>query len=234
MLKTIMGMLLSLTERDGGGVHDTEVEAEHLAVGDLLEFGGFVVDFRVCGVDAVDGGGLEKDVCLDLHGAEAGGGVGGEEGVAGAGGEDDDAILLEVAHGAAANVGLGDLVHLDCGHDATEEAEFFDGVLKGDGVNDGREHAHVVGGDTVHVDGLLGDAAEEVTATNDDADLAAEGVNGSYFCGDFVDEDGINAESLCLRPRASPEILRRTLLNMSELSIAWGRTRITGPESGRI
>ena len=103
--------------------------------------------------------------------------------------------LLEMAHGAAADVGLGDLVHLDGGHDAAEEAELFDGVLERDGVDDGGEHAHVVGGDAVHVDGLLGDSAEEVSAADDDADLAAEGVDGGDFGGYFVDEDGVDAEA---------------------------------------
>src|SRR5438270_13744711 len=97
----------------------------------MVELSGFFVDFGVGGVDAVDGGGFEEDVGFDLHGAEAGGGVGGEEGVTGAGGEDDDAALFEVAHGAAADVGLGDFVHLDGGHDAAVEPQLFDGVLEG-------------------------------------------------------------------------------------------------------
>ena len=160
-----------------------------------VEFCGVVVDLGVGGIDAVDGGGLEQDVGLDLHGAQAGGGVGGEEGVAGAGGEDDDAVLFEVAHGAAADVGLGYLVHLDGGHDAAVEAQLLDGVLQGDGVDDGGEHAHVVGGDAVHVDGLLGDAAEEVSSADDDADLAAEGVDGGDLCGYFVNENGVDAET---------------------------------------
>ena len=74
-------------------------------------------------------------------------------------------------HGAAANVGLGDLMHLDRGHDAAVQAALLDGVLQGDGVDDGGEHAHVVCGDAVHVDGLLGHSAKEVAAANDDANL---------------------------------------------------------------
>jgi hypothetical protein len=54
----------------------------------------------------------------------------------------------------------------------------------------------VVGGDAVHIDCLLGDATEEVSATNDDAYLAAKGVNCGYFGGYFVDEDGVNAKTL--------------------------------------
>ena len=189
------GHVVVFAERYGSGIHDAEVEAENVRVGDLLEFGGFVVEFGIGGVDAVDGGGLEEYVGFDLHGAEAGGGVGGEEGVAGASGEDDDATLFEVAHGAAADVRFGDLVHFDGRHDAAEETELFDGVLKGDGVDDSGQHAHVIGGDAVHVDGLLGDAAEEISSSDDDAYLAAEGVNCSDFSGDFVDEDGVDTKA---------------------------------------
>jgi hypothetical protein len=42
----------------------------------------------------------------------------------------------------------------------------------------------------------LGYAAEEVATANNDAYLAAEGVDGGDFCGDFVDEDGVDAETL--------------------------------------
>ena len=54
----------------------------------------------------------------------------------------------------------------------------------------------MIGGDAVHVDRLLGDSAEEVASSDDDADLTAEGVNGGDFCGYFVDKDGVDAEAL--------------------------------------
>jgi hypothetical protein len=54
----------------------------------------------------------------------------------------------------------------------------------------------VVGGHAVHVDSLLGDAAEKVTSSDDDSYLAAESVDGGDFGGDFVDEDGVDAETL--------------------------------------
>src|SRR5579864_1916995 len=123
------GHVVVFTEGDGGGVHDAEVEAEDIGVGDLVEFGGFVVDFGVGSVDTVDGGGFEEDVRFDVHGLQAVGVVGREEGVAGAGSEDNDAAFFEVAHGAAADVGFGYLMHLDGGHDAAMKAKFLDGVL---------------------------------------------------------------------------------------------------------
>src|SRR5208283_3596851 len=149
----------------------------------------------VGGIDAVDRGGLEQDVGLDLHGAQAGCGVCGKEGVSCAGGEDEDAAFFQVAHGAAADVRLGDLADFNGGHDAADQAELLDGVLQRDGVDDGGEHAHVVCGDAVHVDGLLGDAAEEVAASNDDSDLASEGVDSGDLGGHLVNEDSVDAEA---------------------------------------
>jgi hypothetical protein len=53
----------------------------------------------------------------------------------------------------------------------------------------------VVGGDAIHVDGLLGDSTEEVSSPDDDSNLAAEGVNGRELFGYFVDENGVDTEA---------------------------------------
>jgi len=53
----------------------------------------------------------------------------------------------------------------------------------------------VIGGDAIHVNCLLGDSAKEVSSPNNDADLAAEGVNGGKFFGYFVNEYGVNTEA---------------------------------------
>src|SRR6187399_3150369 len=50
-------------------------------------------------------------------------------GVAGAGGEDHDPALLEVADGAPADEGLGHRAHLDGGHDAGQDAGLLERVL---------------------------------------------------------------------------------------------------------
>jgi hypothetical protein len=86
-------------------------------------------------------------------------------------------------------------VHLNRTHHTAKDASFFDGILEGYGVVDGGEHAHVVGCDAVHVDGLLGHSTEEVTASDYDSDLATEGVNCCKLFGYFVDENSIDAEA---------------------------------------
>ena len=101
-------------------------------------------------VDAVDLGRLEQDLGVDLDGAQRGGRVGREVRVAGAGHEDRDPALLEVADGAAADVRLGDLVHRDRGHDPGRDAGPLERVLEGQAVHHRREHADVVAGRAVH------------------------------------------------------------------------------------
>src|SRR5690606_31614358 len=126
---------------------------------------------RVGVIDAVDLGGLEQQVGVDLDGAQGGAGVGGEEGVAGAGGEDGNAALFEVADGAAADVVLADVVDLDGAHDPDLAAELFQGVLHGQGVDDRGEHAHLVAGDAVHAGGGQAGAAEDVATADDQGDF---------------------------------------------------------------
>ena len=108
---------------------------------------------------------------LDLERALRGDGVGREVRQAGAGAEDDDAALLEVALGAARDVRLGDLGHRDGGLHARLGAGLLEEVLQGERVHDGAEHAHVVGAAAVHAALRELGAAEEVAAADDDRDL---------------------------------------------------------------
>ena len=86
---------------------------------------------RVGVVDAVDAVlGHQQHLGVDLDRAQRGGGVGGHVGVAGAGGEDDDAPLLEVADRAAPDVRLGDLLDGDRRLRADVAADLLDGVLE--------------------------------------------------------------------------------------------------------
>src|SRR6478736_3429362 len=179
-------------EREGGRVHDVEPLLERLDERELVVFDGVVVLFRVLVVDAVHLGGLHDDVGVQFRGAEGGGGVGGEIRVAGAGDEDDDAALLKVAHGAAHDERLGDLVHRDGGLDAGLDAHFLEAVHDGEAVDDGREHAHVVAGGAV--DAAFGalQAAEDVAAADHDAHLHAEVVDFLHLFAHPLERGGVD------------------------------------------
>lgn len=128
----------------------------------------------VCGVDAVHFGGFEEDIAVELGCSERGAGVRGEEWVACSCCKDDDASFFEVADGAASDEGLGDGADVERGHDAGVDPDGVEFFFEGDGVHDGAEHAHVVGGGLLDVSGFgeLG-AADDVSASDDDGDLCA-------------------------------------------------------------
>src|SRR5215468_6430939 len=54
----------------------------------------------------------------------------------------------------------------------------------------------MVGGDAVHVAGLLGYAAEEIAASDHNGDLHAEGMDVGQFGGNFVNAGRVDAKSL--------------------------------------
>src|SRR5699024_6489048 len=92
---------------DGGGIHYRQLVFDDLVVGEVLVARGGLVLGRVGTVHAVDLGGLQQQVRADLDGAQGGGRIGGEERIAGAGGEQGEAALLALTYGAAPEEVLG-------------------------------------------------------------------------------------------------------------------------------
>ena len=54
----------------------------------------------------------------------------------------------------------------------------------------------MVGGDAIHVAGLIGQATEEVAAADHHGDLRAQGVDILQFGGNLVNAVGIHSEAL--------------------------------------
>jgi len=116
----------------------------------------------------------DLDYGADLDRAQRARGVGREEGVAGTGREDHDAPLLEVPDRASPDVRLGHRAHLDRGEHARLQARLLERILEGEGVDDRREHAHVVGRRPVHAVGARRHAPEDVAAADHDGNLDAQ------------------------------------------------------------
>src|SRR5262249_410594 len=156
-------------------------------IADLVEHLGVFHQNGIGIVDAIDFGGLQDGVGLDLHGTQGSGGVGGKVRIAGAGGEDDHSSLLQVADGAPAAGWFGGLVHFDGRNQARIDGAVVQSILQGERVDDRGEHAHVVGGNAVHVARLVGHATEEIAASHYDCSLHAERVHLLDLTGDLVD-----------------------------------------------
>ena len=169
------------------------------------------VELGVGAVDAVDArvGALAEQLGPDLGRPQRRRGVGGEERVAHAGGEDDDAALLEVADGPAPDVGLGHLGHVQRAQHPGGLALLLEGVLEGQGVDHRAQHAHGVGGGAVHAAARPGGAAPDVAAADHDGQLEAAALLAraiSLAMRSTVAASMVSSEAA--EARASPDILR--------------------------
>lgn len=180
---------------EGIGVHDLEVFFEGFLEGEFIVSTSVGVGGGVAGVHAVDLGGLEQNVAGEFGGAKGSASVGGEVGVSGSGGEDDDAALFHVSEGATSDEGLGDGSDFEGGHDAGMRALGFEGLAEGERIDDGAEHAHVVGGGPLDVPGFgEAGASDDVPAPNDDRDLGAVVGGVVDFAGNEAEFVGVDPE----------------------------------------
>ncbi len=150
---------------------------------------------RVAVVDAVHGVLRHQDrLGADLERPQRRGGVGREERVARPSGEDHDPALLQVAHGAPADVRLRNLGHRQGREHAGLRAAPLERVLDGHRVEHAREHPRVVGRRPVHPGRRPFHAADDVAAADDDRDLRAVLVDGHDLAGERLDALLVDAE----------------------------------------
>src|SRR6266481_4485532 len=189
------GQIVFLAERDGRGIHYAQAALQHVEIGDGFDHGSRGHEFGIGIVDAVDLGGFHNDVGLDLHGAQRSRGIGREIGIAGSAAKDDHPAFFQMPQGAAANERFRHLVHFQRGHNTGEHTLLFEGILQSERVDHGGQHAHVVGGNAVHIAGLLGHAAKEVSSAYYNGDLRPQFVNFSDFARNLVNTAGFNPKT---------------------------------------
>ena len=99
-------------------------------------------------------------------------------------------------HGPAADIGLRHLVHGNGAHYPGGHPGFLQGVLEGQGVDHGGQHAHVVGHGPVDPLGAGFQAPEDVAAAHHDADFHLQVNHVLDFPGDGSQGGGVQAEFL--------------------------------------
>ena len=104
----------------------------------------------------------------------------------------------------AKDVGLCDGDHVERRLHARGNAPLFDGVHHGERVDDGREHAHLVGGGAVHIGALP--APPEVAPADDERDLHAHIVYFDELIDDARDDLFVETELLIARKRFAREL----------------------------
>ena len=202
-------------EREGREVHDLQTAVEDLLERDFAEFRRRGVLLRVGRIDAVHAGALQHHVGLDLDAAQRRRRVGREVGIRRAAPDDHHVARFEVFDGTGFGVVFADGFHADRGEHLASDAVVFERRLERQRVDDRGEHAHLV---ALHaVEALFGarEAAEDVAAADDDADLDAR------CCGGF-DLLGVGLQHLGGKP-VFLSALQRFAAQFQEYSLVFHR-----------
>src|SRR5690606_11153600 len=190
------GHLVVAAQADGGKVHHLQLAVQYAIIGQAFELLGVGILERIGRVYTIDLGGLEHHVRIDFNGPQAGGRVGGAKGAAGTGGKDHHFAALEVAHGLATVVVVGDADHGDGRHDQGGDVGAFQGITHGQGVHHGGQHAHVVTGDAIHAGGGQRRATEQVATADHQADLDTDPHQLTDFQRHTIEHLGVDTEFL--------------------------------------
>ena len=133
-----------------------------------------------------------------------------------------------MAFSAAADHRLAHLVHLDRGLHAGLDAELLKRVLHRERVHHGGEHAHVIGLRTVHPLRRARHAAEDIAATDHEADFEARFLGRLHFLGEFGNEHRIDPELLIPHQHFAREFQEHALDRGKAHGNAGLRARIAG------
>ena len=121
-----------------------------------------------------------------------------------------DLILFDlspqVAHGAAADVILANVVHRYRGHDAGVDADAFQRILQGQRVHYRGQHAHVITGYPVDARLRQPGAAKDVAAADDDGYFYAETADFGDLGSDPVNDRRIDSVILPAQQRLAAEL----------------------------
>ena len=94
-----------------------------------------------------------------------------------------------MSDGPTSDVGLSDLSHVDRRLDPCGVAHLFEGVLESQGINDGSQHAHVIGLSSVHPGALSGHATPDVSPADHHSDVNIELITDcDNFTGNLGDD----------------------------------------------
>ena len=195
-IEDVNRQVVVLTHADGREVHHLEVAGEHLGIGDVGELRGGRVFFGVGGVNTIHSRALEHHVGLDFNAAQRRARVSSKIGRARACGENAHFSGFHRVDGAPFRVEFAHRLHADGREHLVGHAGGIERRGERERVDDGGHHAHLVALHAVEPFFRTAEAAEDVAATDDDADFHAQVV-------DFLDLLCILGEPLHVDARAT-------------------------------
>src|SRR5882757_1066747 len=178
---------------DRGRIHHVQLVGEDPVEGQRGKADGGRIPHRIVGIDTVHLGRLQEHVGVDFDRTQRRRRIGGEEGIAGAGGEYHHPPFLEMTHSPPADVVLADLVDTNGRHDARVHSQSLERVLHGKRIHDGGQHAHVIGRDAIHSRPGEPGAAKDVATADDHGGLHAHRNDLLQFPGNTLEYGRVHA-----------------------------------------
>ena len=114
-------------------------------------------------------------------------------------------------------------------HHAGEDILLLQRVLQRQRIDHRGQHAHVIGGDAVHLLGLLGHAAEEVSAAHHDGDLDAQAVHIGELGRDLVHALIVDTKALAGGQSLAGNFQKNAFVNRSSPCVSRYPWRLTIP-----
>ena len=184
------------TQGDSSAIHHAQPFVYRLDIRERVVTPGIGIRLGVSIVHAIDFGGFDHHLGIDFHRAQGAGRIGGEIGVACPGPQDHHPPFFQMTDCPAANVGLGDSLHLDGGLHSRDNAHPLQCILQRQCVHHGRQHAHVVSGCALHamLQALL--TTPEVTCADNQSDLNVEIVHPLDLGGQDFGLGGIDTKAI--------------------------------------
>ena len=167
---------------------------------------------RVCGVHAIDFGGLEDELGANLGAAQGRRRVGGEKRIAGAGGKHHHLAFFQVLQRLGAHIRLNHLLDGDGRHHARCEPLLVHGVRQRQCIHHRSQHAHVVGCGTVHAFGTARDPAKDISPANHHRHLNAHAGNFRHLAHHAHDGGAVDAERVVAHQRLARQLEQDALI----------------------
>src|SRR5262245_45461009 len=117
-----------------------------------------------------------------------------------------------MADGAAPNEHFRYLAHFNRRLDSGENVDLFESVLKGQGIDDRGQHAHVVGRNAVKTLCAGSESSKNISPADDNGDLNSEAMDLFDFVGDAKNDLGVDAEALISHQSFATEFQENSLV----------------------
>ena len=196
--------------RKGRYVHNLEPSLNGINVGEVVEARRVRVLTGVGVIDAVDTALRHKEgLAIRFDGSQGARRVGRHERVAGPGGEDNNATLFQVTHGAPPDVRFRDLLDRNRRLYTHDGARLLQCILEREGIHDCAEHAGIIRRGPIHAGFRDGRSAPEVAAADGHGDFHALGARSRDLVRDVAQGYGIDSKDARAHQRFTAELDQR-------------------------